>query len=223
MKLESATKRYCLENCILEFGKENIILFADNCGEKTTEMITNLGLNFQQISLGNAMSWRHVALFAINNFKPETLIYLLEDDYLHKPGSARVLEEGLTIGDYATLYDHPDKYLSYDKGGPNPYISNQSEDTRVWLSKSCHWKQTNSTTMTFATQVKTLEQDWPIWLEFTSKGFPNDFGAFQMLQGLGNWENQLFGKERVLVSSIPGYSTHAESAWLSPHTDWASI
>jgi hypothetical protein len=223
VKLDQATKKHCLENCILEFGKENITLFADNCGSETLQMISDLGLNFNQISLGNAMSWRHVCQFAIQNFDPKSAIYLLEDDYLHRPGSRLALMEGLEIGDYATLYDHPDKYISTNEGGPNPYITNKAEESRIWCSTSCHWKQTNSTTMTFATRINTLMEDWPVWMEFTSKGFPNDFGAFQRLQGIGNWENRLFGKKRILVSSVPGFSTHAESAWLSPHTDWTKI
>jgi hypothetical protein len=223
VKLDQASKKHCLENCIQKFGKENITLFADNCGEGTIQMISGLGLDFKSISLGNAMSWRHVAEFALKNFDPKTAIYLLEDDYLHLPGSRNALIEGLEIGDYATLYDHPDKYLSASEGGPNPYIQNGAEESWIWCSPSCHWKQTNSTTMTFATRVKTLAEDWPVWLEFTSKGFPNDFGAFQRLQGIGNWENKLFGKKRILISSIPGFSTHAESAWLSAHTDWNKV
>jgi hypothetical protein len=30
-------------------------------------------------------------------------------------------------------------------------------------------------------------------------------------------------KGKVLLTSIPGYSTHGESAWLSPLTNWELI
>jgi hypothetical protein len=223
-KLKNASKWNCLENSIRIFGKENMHLFADNCREETLGMIQKLGLNPVVISLGNAMSWRHAAQYAMDSFPGNQAVYLLEDDYLHLPSAPSALEEGLGIADYVTLYDHPDKYQSFgENGGPNPYIKNNAEQSQVWVSKTAHWKQTNSTTMTFCTRVKTLKEDWPVWQEFTSKGFPDDFGAFQFLQGIGNWENRLFGKKRVLISSIPGLSTHAETAWLSPLTNWDSI
>lgn len=220
-KLPNAGKMKCLENSLNAFGKENFYVFADNCLGETLTRILQLGIQPIEIKLGNAMSWRYVVEYAIQNFKPEEIVYLLEDDYFHLPKSAVAIEEALEFADYATLYDHPDKYISAAENGPNPYIENGSEPTRVWLTDSSHWKQTNSTTMTFAAKVKTLEEDKEIWWEFTSKGFPNDFGAFQRLQGIGNWENRIFGKQRILVSSIPGLSTHGETAWLTPLQDWS--
>ena len=69
------------------------------------------------------------------------------------------------IADYVTLYDHPDKYMDHDKGGPNPYISNGGEVTRLVKTDNSHWKLTNSTTMTFASKVNTLKQDRDIWMK----------------------------------------------------------
>ena len=66
--------------------------------------------------------------------------------------------------------------------------------------------------MTFASKVKTLKKDIDIIKLYTSSTFPYDF---QMFQHLIN-ENK-----RKLISSIPGYSTHGETAYLSPLTDWS--
>lgn len=222
-KLAQAGKEACLRNAIATFGRDRVRVFADNCGEATLDMVRNLGTEMETCGLGNAMSWRHVAQYALDHFAPDQIVYLLEDDYLHLPGSAKALEEALAFAHYATLYDHPDKYQSHADGGPNPYIRDGAETTRVWCTATCHWKQTNSTTMTFATRVQTLREDRDIWWEFTSKGFPNDFGAFQRLQGMGSWENRIWGKHRILVSSLPGFSTHAETAWLSPLRDWTAF
>lgn len=45
-------------------------------------------------------------------FSDETILYFLEDDYLHRPGWVDILHEGFTLpqADYLTLYDHRDKY-----------------------------------------------------------------------------------------------------------------
>lgn len=223
-KIANGGKIHCLENCIRTFGRNNIHIFADNCRNETLEMIRRLELEPKIISLGNAFSWRHIAEYSFLTFSENQAIYLLEDDYLHLPDSTRALTEGLELADYVTLYDHPDKYQTFGSngGGPNPYIEDNSEHTRIWISENYHWKQTNSTTMTFCTRVKTLKEDWPFWLKFTSEGFPNDFGAFQFLQGIGSWENRIFGGKRKLISCIPGLSTHTETAWLSPHQNWES-
>jgi hypothetical protein len=98
------------------------------------------------------------------------------------------------------------------KGG-NPYCEGGAEDTRVYLTDSCHWKITNSTTMTFASKVSTLKRVEPILRKWTSETHPNDFQMFMELRNQGE----------LLVTPIPGYATHGETAWLSPLTDWSKI
>jgi hypothetical protein len=62
----------------------------------------------------------------------EDIVYIVEDDYLHKPLSPKVIEDGFDIGlDYVSLYDHPDKYLNPIEGG-NPFCSGRAEETRVY-------------------------------------------------------------------------------------------
>lgn len=219
-KLANATKENCLKNCIETFGLQNVIVFADNCGIETISMVRKLGIDPFEIKLGNAMSWRYVVEYALNRFSNDQYIYLLEDDYLHLASSSEALLEGLNIADYVTLYDHPDKYMI---NGSNPYVRKGGETCRVLRTNSTHWRTTNSTTMTFATSIKILAEDKSIWWEYTSEGFPNDFGAFQRLQNLGDWNNRIFGKKRTLISSIPGLSTHCETAWLSPFERWDLI
>jgi hypothetical protein len=97
--------------------------------------------------------------------------------------------------------------------GANPFVEDGGEVTRVMLSESCHWKITNSTTMTFAAQVKTLREDESILREYTKGSYPRDFEMFLALRE----------KQHGLITPIPGYSTHGETAWLSPLTDWSAI
>jgi hypothetical protein len=64
--------------------------------------------------------------------------------------------------------------------------------------------------MTFASSVKALKEDEEVLRKWTKDTHPHDFQMFMELKQIG----------RRLVSSIPGYSTHGETEWLSPLTDW---
>lgn len=222
-KLPFADKFYCLENYLRVFGTDGLIIFADNCRPETMEKLYAYNVDVRSSNIGSsAQSWKMVAQYALNHFSDSDYLYFLEDDYLHKPGAKQILLEGLQIGDYVTLYDHPDKYIDKAKGG-NPLVSNGGEATRVMLTNSCHWKQTNSTTMTFATQLATLRADWDIWDKYTRGTHPHDNMIFYHLQGLKKLKFKLFGKRRILINPLPGYSTHVETQWLSPLTHWADV
>lgn len=239
LKLDVATKMNCLDNFIKEF-KSNIYVFADNCSEQTLNEIRQRGIEPIITSLGNSKSWQHVAHFAIQNFSKDSYVYMIEDDYLHLPGALEALQEGLQVADYVTLYDHPDKYINRSEQYGNPYVVKGGEPTRVILTSSTHWKHTNSTTMSFATSIETLSKDMEVWKYYTAKKVPNDFAAFQtllkpkpVLRGRDYkayarlaivmlWRQKVKGK-RTLISPIPSYATHAESAWLAPITAGSSI
>tara|TARA_R110001592_G_scaffold162983_1_gene396678 strand:- start:189 stop:890 length:702 start_codon:yes stop_codon:yes gene_type:complete len=209
----------CLENASKVFGKDNMVIICDNCSTKTqalAAMNTECSTCIKQVSVGHGAGTFNLALnLAINTegYKDDDIIYFLENDYLHKPEASKIIKEGFSLGaSFVALYDHPDKYLDPRKGG-NPYCEGGGEDTRVYLTESCHWKITNSTTMTFAAKVSTLKRVEPILRKWTSETHPNDFQMFMELREQGE----------LLVTPIPGYATHGESAWLSPLTDWSKI
>jgi hypothetical protein len=134
-------------------------------------------------------------------------VYFLENDYLHAPGSEKILEEGFELGaEFVSLYDHPDKYID----GVNPHVEGGGEVTKVFLSTSCHWKLTNSTTMTFAAKVSTLKKYEATLREYTKTSHPHDFEMWIELREQG----------ASLITPLPGYSTHGESAWLTPLINW---
>ena len=147
----------CLSNFLSRFQNENINIIADNISDETWDWINNLPtlplLTVERTSLGSgAQSFNHALKQALD-LSDDSVVYFVEDDYLHKENSSKVLLEGIKLGaDYVTLYDHPDKYIN----GINPHVTDGGEETKVFLTDSCHWKFTNSTTMTFATTVKTL-------------------------------------------------------------------
>ena len=138
---------------------------------------------------------------------PDTLVYIVEDDYLHRAGWTDVLLEAFTLegGDYATLYDHRDKYF-------DPMYRKLS--SKLFSTKSCHWRTTPSTTNTFAVRFQTLLDDLNIQRRYSlNRTISEDHQKFIALQKKG----------RRLISSVPGFSTHAEPKFASPCTDWAAL
>lgn len=136
---------------------------------------------------------------------PDIIVYFLEDDYLHRPGWTSVLLEAFEIPgvDYATLYDHRDKYF---------FPEYKDLTSRLFATRSCHWRTVPSTTQTFAVRVQTLMEHLSIHKKFSEKRkISADHAKFCQLQKRG----------AILVSSIPGYSTHGEPEYASPCYDWS--
>jgi hypothetical protein len=205
----------CLKNAIEVFKEANWNIIADNISSETNDMIQKYKSqdHINHVSVGHGAGTFNLALDKALQFPDNEIIYFIENDYIHKFESQKILEEGFELGaSFVALYDHPDKYLSPSKGG-NPYCEGGAEDTRVYLTKSTHWKVTNSTTMTFAAKVSTLKRIEPILRKYTQGSYPEDFKMFLELREQGE----------LLITPIPGYATHGETAWLSPLTDWSQI
>lgn len=206
----------CLKNAVRQFPLEKCDwwVIADNVSESTFEMILKYipEQYIRKVSVGNGAGTFRLAYEHALTYQSHDCIYFLENDYLHMEYSRECLLEafGLNEAEYITLYDHPDKY-GYDTG--NPFVFG-GEKSRVFLTPSAHWKITNSTTMTFAARVKTLQQDKDIFWKWTSSPHPYDFQIF--------YELMTFRKRR-LISSIPSYSTHGEVRFLAPLTDWEKV
>ena len=205
----------CLKNATSVFSDADWLVIADNVSLPTENMIRNHVAEdlIDWVSVGHGAGTFNIALDKALTYNDDDIVYFIENDYLHKPESHRVLEEGFELGaSFVALYDHPDKYLDPSKGG-NPYCNRGAEDTRVYLTDSCHWKITNSTTMTFAAKVSTLKRVESILRKHTSGTHPNDFQMFSELRQLGE----------LLITPLPGYATHGETRWLTPLTDWSTV
>lgn len=208
----------CLKNTtsIFPIDKYGWLVIADNLSKDTMEMIKKFvpEKSILEVSIGNGAGTFNVALDIINGYNDSEVVYFMENDYLHKENADTVLIEGIMTGsEYVSLYDHPDKYMPPSKGG-NPFIGeNGHENTKIFMTKSSHWKIANSTTMTFAAKVNNIKKDIDIMRKWTSGIHPYDFQMFI----------DLINRGRSLITPIPGYSTHGETRWLSPLVDWESI
>lgn len=153
------------------------------------------------------------------------VVYFLEDDYLHVPKAfAKIFEiVESNRSAYATGYDHPDKYGVFDAASSsfksaNPFVdptSGSEMATEVIYHNGHHWKRTHSTTMTFATKIKTLKADFDDAIgPFVSGSHPDDFHMWNAIELV---------QKHKLVSPIPSLSTHGETKWLAHGIDWSAI
>jgi hypothetical protein len=206
-KLPGATKEVCLYNFLECFPKETVTLIADNCDDQLSELCNSTGCEVIKTSLGNARSFRKAVELALE-LPDDHRVYFVEDDYLHLTTNgyfesipARDLAEGLLRADYATLYDHPDKYLmEYECG----------EITKTYRTMHAHWKRSISTTMTFAAKVSTLREDLEIWHKYTEGKHPEDHFIFTDLNKKG----------RTLAVRLPGTACHVDLTYYHSKTEF---
>jgi len=190
-------KKPCLENLFSVFNNHNIYILGDDLSEDMMVFLKSHNVTVDNQVRGKDKYMIDKFEFCRNNFKSDDIVYMVEDDYMHYPGSDILFEEGLQHADYVTLYDHPDKYSQFIH--PNPELTDLGEHTIVFLTKSSHWKYTNSTTGTFAFKHKTLVEDYDIWMD-------------QVVNNIWGYDYQGFinirKNNRKVASCIPGRSAH---------------
>lgn len=238
-KLPNATKEHCLENARDTFGLNSIHVIADNCSPDLVNFIRENGFDYEETSLGNIGSFQYALNNIISKLDDECVVYMLEDDYIHLPDSKAILFEGLQIADYVTLFDHNDSYMDRKDGG-SPFNHNGFHRWRIYTTKSTHWRELPSTTMTVAAKAHVFKADSKIWNDQPAKGIPKDFSTWMLLTKqkeirempfafknqktaalnmLKNWFTTR--KARTLICPIPARSTHADLGYESPCVDWS--
>ncbi|MBJ7380737.1 MAG: hypothetical protein JHC80_08295 [Polynucleobacter sp.] len=196
VKIASLSKFDCLNNLLKIFKNWEFICVADNCDEALLNQLKRdySFFRFFETKLGNPGSFWRLYQEACEIAQEDDLFYFIEDDYWHLSNAPQAIEEGLKQFDYITLYDHPDKYL--DSGVPlNPYtkLNKLSESTEIFHSQNYLWRTTNSTTMSFAIDGKTLLADADVWSIAEKEQKDHDFDNFCILT-----KHPLILKSRVL-------------------------
>jgi hypothetical protein len=135
--------------------------------------------------------------------KPDDLIYLTENDYLHCYDWVKIvydLFESYTGLHYVSLYDHNDKYFLpiYDD-----LVS------KIFPTQYKHWRTTPSTCGSYVVRCDTLIEDL--------KDHINVIGDHN------KWLHLNQTKHRFILTPIPGLSTHCMEGLLSPTIDWKQI
>lgn len=207
-------KQLCLAQLLQAFKGVPITVIADRVSNATLSWVHAMAPSAEVLltDIGNGGNvFLYAVRLAVERAKhPRDRLYFVEDDYFHTTG-AMAIAEGLAFGDYASGHDHPDKYLAWDRGGQNPFILSDGEDTVLFVSKLSHWKLTGSTTMTFMTTAMVAKRDYEVYEKYCSNGYPYDFRMFTDLFNLG----------RRVVSSVPAMAAHVVE--LPPLIDWAKV
>lgn len=221
------SKKLCLENFIIAFNYvKNESTFHLICDGEIEQEIVSLTADIATIeqlpSVGNSASFL-VALEKSLSFSEQDLIYFVEDDYLHCPDSLVKLldcQESIEC-DYITLYDHPVRYMPDYELGRDWAVNNET----IYLSKSHHWREVESTCMTFASTSQILKADFSVFEQnILGRKVPNDRELFRQLQHLGSYQNAVLPElPRKLVGPIPSLATHCEEPWLAPVISWEDI
>jgi hypothetical protein len=208
------TKECCFQNLIETLKgdpKVNVTFFLDTFHPAAEQHFILKQTDFPVVEIkagSEAGSFLFMLEYVLKkNFTTDPLIYFLEDDYLHKAGWPTVLREAFTLPgvDYATLYDHRDKYF---------LEAYRDLHSKIYHTASCHWRTTPSTTNTYAMKFSTLKKHAPFHRAFSlGRTITSDHDKFCKLNAEG----------AQLISSLPGWATHCEPEFASPCTDWNII
>ena len=234
VKPDYASKEDCLRNFVKEFTNHNLLMVCDNVAESTYQMVCKYAQkeNVNVTQNGNTgtflFSWQ-MAHHLTEQVPDDTIFYFVEDDYIHRQGAKEILIEAFRDLDasYVTLYDHPDKYqntkdprFKWGHGKVDEDIDGirkpgtiykGTEESKIYISKSIHWRSVSSTTMTWATTAKHIKEDYEDMVKVhTGKHLPMGGDTFRMLKQKG----------KDLLSCIPAYSGHAEERWLPYFVNW---
>jgi hypothetical protein len=200
----------CLMNALDVFStdKHDWIVIADNVSENTKKMIEKYILDPKYVSVGHGAGTFNLALDEALKGDDDEIVYFIENDYIHLEGSPQIIEEALELGaSYVTLYLHPDKFMSPYEGGNPEVDADGGYSTKIYRGKTQLYGMFNSTTMTFASTVKTLKEDEAILRKYTNQGhYPDDYKMFLHLRENG----------KALLCPLNTFSTHGETAWLAP-------
>lgn len=203
------TWKVCFKNFIKHYGTSNLHIICDNCDQSTIEYAKSINPTTLDIqSLGNSPSFNYMIDKILSECRDTDIVYMVESDYLHLPNIKENILDGLNFGHYVTLYDSPDQYMN---NSPNLHIKNGVSTCELYGGITSHWRTVSSTTMTFATHVKTLREDYSVITKHTKQSPPSDYEMFLELT-----------RTRKLVSPLPSKSTHCAAQYISRYVDWNS-
>ena len=202
------SKERCLNSVLSEIDSDTEIVivhdgpigtFYNKCQSLGLQII-KLNGSHPDVFVNNEESFRYCCRYGKDRRDYDN-IYLLEDDYLHRPGWENKLHDGLDNLGLLSLFDHIDRYRRTDD------ICFNQESIKV--INDTHWRTHESTTCTWA----------------ATKNIFDRIVDSAIREGL---EDRRFFRECYnngirLWNPIPGYSTHCEKGGMSAGIDWKQV
>ena len=182
-----------------KYFEHNEVIYADGVQKEVRFISAGVG----------AEASRQLLDLIFTDFKhcDDDLIYILENDYLHVSGWVKrllaVIQAKIPF-DYLSLYDHADKYQFTDSYN-GKYDSLRS---KLYFCNGMYWRSTPSTCFSFISRAKTLRADKIFFKKLKDR----------LIQPFLN-----LTRGRILISALPGLSTHCMSRYLSPGVAWREI
>jgi len=166
------------------------------------------------------------------------LVYFAEDDYFYLPDRlvelVGLMRENQEI-DFVSPYDHLDYYT----------LAFHQHPVKVRATAQRHWRQANSTCMTFMTRRQVLQKTRPLFMSYINGNYDvsiwmalTKMRAFDFMFFLHcgltdrllrtayakawwyGWRQLLCGRRYQLWTPIPSIATHMESTAIAPIIDW---
>jgi hypothetical protein len=161
--------------------------------------------NWHEIIGGNMNTVTQKSYQIIKDYICDTndIIYILENDYLHINNwhnKVQTLYRELQNITYVSLYDHMDKYT-------HPMYANLV--SRIWTTSDHHWRSTPSTCGSYLTTKEIFLSDYD---DHTGVTVP--IGDHHKWLYLNN------KKQRLVITPVPGLSTHCMNNLMSPTIMW---
>ena len=209
-------KEKCFQNLLTTKDEmTNVTVFFD--GNPKNHFVSKYSVPIVEFSDGgsDAKSMRGLVQYLIQQqYDPETILYIVEDDFYHRPGWPSILREAfsgtmqpsLLQPTYVTLYVHLDKY-------DHPMYTRLL--SMIGITKSIHWRTVPSTVNTCAMLFKSFQEDFDVFYKYTCIDDTYAYDNDKYLE---------LGRERgrIIMSCIPGYSTHMQTNVLAPCVDWSA-
>ena len=161
---------------------------------------------------GSSKSTSLIARIIKGNKLPDSsLIYVLENDYLHLPywgEMALSLFNQVGGNDYVSLYDHLDKYAMTLEGRSDHWGLYKDLTSKIIVSNGRHWRQVPSICSSWIMSKKVFDRDY----DLHSIGISDNTGCEQFLK-----------RGSTCYTPIPSLATHCQEPWVAPLIDWEGV